>query len=70
MEPGPQTTLYIKSVVAVHGLNISGDRKTSILGNSDTQGVLTAVMQVRGALSIYAFAEHTHLFQTRLEKKC
>lgn len=68
---GARPTNYFvhESVVAVHGLNISGDRKTSILGNSDTQRVLPVVMWVRGALGIYAFAECTHLFQTRSGRK-
>lgn len=64
------TNYFVHEIVAaVRGLNISGDRKTSILGNSDTLGVLTAVMPVRRALGIYAFAERAHLFQTRSKKK-
>lgn len=70
---GARPTNYSEheSVVARHGRNISGDRKTSILGKSDTRGVLTVVMQVREALGTYAFAEGTHLFRARSEKeKC
>lgn len=68
---GARPTSYFvhESVVAVHALNISGDRKTSILGRSHTQGVLTVVVRVREALGVYAFAERTHLFRTRLEKR-
>lgn len=66
---GPTNYFVRGTAVAAHGLNVSGDRRTSTLGSGDTQGVLTVGMQVRGALGTGAFAERTHLFQTRSEKK-
>lgn len=58
------------SVAAVHALDISGETKTSILGNSDTQGVLTVVMQVRGASLQTLSLDARICLEHAREKKC